>query len=67
MLATGALVFGTVVVGGLTRLTESGLSMVDWSLLGTRPPLNSQEWEAYFLKYQQFPEYQMYVHMLNFM
>lgn len=60
-LGTGALVFSTVIVGGLTRLTESGLSMVDWSLLGSRPPATQEEWQAYFEKYQQFPEYKMCV------
>jgi cytochrome c oxidase assembly protein subunit 15 len=59
MLASSTLVFGIVIVGGLTRLTESGLSMVDWSLLGSRPPQTQQEWEAYFEKYKQFPEYQL--------
>lgn len=59
MLWTSAFVFSMVVVGGLTRLTESGLSMVDWSLLGSRPPQTQQEWEAYFQKYKQFPEYQL--------
>ncbi|KAI3659057.1 hypothetical protein MP638_002076 [Amoeboaphelidium occidentale] len=54
-----ALVFSIVVVGGLTRLTESGLSMVDWSLLGSKPPLNQEEWEEYFEKYKQFPEYKL--------
>lgn len=59
LLGTSALVFGIVIVGGLTRLTESGLSMVDWSLLGSRPPSSEAEWEAYFAKYKQFPEYQL--------
>lgn len=58
MLITAGLVFSTVVVGGLTRLTESGLSMVDWSLLGRRPPANDEEWEAMFASYKEFPEYQ---------
>ena len=66
LLGTSALVFGIVIVGGLTRLTESGLSMVDWSLLGSRPPSNQQEWEAYFEKYKQFPEYQLYAFILSF-
>lgn len=58
---SAGLVFGIVVVGGVTRLTESGLSMVDWSLLHYKPPLTNQEWEDYFSKYQSSPEY----HMLN--
>nr|CAG4637738.1 EOG090X04TT [Chydorus sphaericus] len=49
--------FGAVVIGGLTRLTESGLSMVEWSAFGERPPLSREEWQKEFEKYQQFPEY----------
>ncbi len=59
LLGTSALVFGIVILGGVTRLTESGLSMVDWSLLGTRPPSTQKEWEEYFEKYKQFPEYKV--------
>nr|CAG4651762.1 EOG090X04TT [Triops cancriformis] len=51
--------FGAVVLGGVTRLTESGLSMVDWRLYGERPPLSQEDWEREFSKYQQFPEYQI--------
>ena len=49
--------FGAVVLGGVTRLTESGLSMVDWKLFGRPPPMNLEEWQAEFAKYQQSPEY----------
>nr|SVE75074.1 EOG090X04TT [Daphnia dolichocephala] len=49
--------FGAVVIGGLTRLTESGLSMVEWSAFGERPPLSKEDWEREFEKYKQFPEY----------
>ena len=45
-------------LGGVTRLTESGLSMTDWNLFGKRPPLTLAEWEKEFAQYQQFPEYQ---------
>ena len=46
-------------VGGATRLTHSGLSMVDWKpIAGILPPLNAQAWEAEFAQYNQFPEYQ---------
>ncbi|MDC3329128.1 COX15/CtaA family protein, partial [Pseudomonadales bacterium] len=46
-------------VGGATRLTHSGLSMVDWKpIAGILPPLNAQAWEAEFAQYKQFPEYQ---------
>ena len=48
-----------VVIGGITRLTNSGLSMVEWKLImGSVPPLSEKEWQATFEKYQQFPEYQ---------
>jgi len=50
--------FAQVVLGGVTRLTESGLSMVDWHLIkGMKPPRSQEEWEAYFEKYKQFPEW----------
>ena len=53
------LIFIMVVVGGITRLTHSGLSISDYKLItGTLPPLNQQEWEAAFALYQQYPEYQ---------
>lgn len=49
---------GSVVLGGVTRLTESGLSMVDWHLIkGMKPPTTQGEWEKEFEKYQKFPEY----------
>lgn len=59
-LLTGCiLIFLMVVIGGITRLTNSGLSMVDWNLfMGMIPPLNEKEWLAAFHQYQQFPEYQ---------
>lgn len=49
--------FGAVVLGGLTRLTESGLSMVDWKLLGRPPPMGDAAWVEEFAKYQQTPEF----------
>jgi heme a synthase len=53
-----AMVFVMVVLGGLTRLTESGLSMVDWKpLTGWLPPLTEAEWRAVFAQYQTSPEY----------
>jgi len=68
MLGSAGLVFGIVVLGGLTRLTESGLSIVDWSLIHFSPPKTEQEWLKYFEKYQQFPEYQLYpLTLLNFL
>ncbi|KAK4313354.1 hypothetical protein Pmani_015308 [Petrolisthes manimaculis] len=53
------MVFGAVVIGGLTRLTESGLSMTDWHLFGKRPPWSQEEWEREFAQYKSYPEFQM--------
>ena len=51
-------VFAMVVVGGITRLTHSGLSMVDWRpMMGALPPLSEGEWNTTFDLYKQFPEY----------
>lgn len=48
-----------VFIGGLTRLTDSGLSMTDWKpITGWLPPLDSNSWDAEFTKYQESPEYQ---------
>ena len=53
------LVFCMVVLGGVTRLTDSGLSMVRWEpISGILPPLNQAAWQAEFDHYRQFPEYQ---------
>lgn len=46
-----------VVVGGLTRLTHSGLSITDWSFMGSVPPLNDEMWQERFSRYQQSPEF----------
>lgn len=54
------LVFAIVVVGGLTRLTESGLSITEWNVIsGMKPPRSQQEWIEEFEKYKQFPEYKI--------
>src|SRR5438874_6209656 len=53
-----ALVFAMVVVGGVTRLTHSGLSITEWQpIVGTVPPLNDAQWQQAFGKYQTTPEY----------
>jgi cytochrome c oxidase assembly protein subunit 15 len=52
-----ALVLTMVVIGGMTRLTHSGLSMVHWSFTGSLPPLNESAWQAEFEKYQASPEF----------
>lgn len=63
LLGCSGLVVGAVVLGGVTRLTESGLSMVDWHLVREmKPPRSQAEWEAEFSKYQQFPEFKILNH-----
>ncbi|TBW28448.1 COX15/CtaA family protein [Gramella sp. KN1008] len=59
-LLTGCLlIFLMVVVGGITRLTNSGLSISNYKLIsGTIPPMNEQEWQEAFDLYKQYPEYQ---------
>ncbi len=52
------MIFAMVILGGVTRLTGSGLSMVEWDpIFGVVPPLDQQAWESVFAKYQQSPEY----------
>jgi cytochrome c oxidase assembly protein subunit 15 len=59
LLVVCALIFIMVVLGGVTRLTHSGLSMVEWQpLMGAIPPLTHADWQALFEKYQLTPEYQ---------
>ncbi|MEQ9139025.1 MAG: COX15/CtaA family protein [Thalassobaculum sp.] len=61
LLATAAMVAAMVVIGGITRLTESGLSMVEWRpLMGWIPPLTEAEWERVFALYRQTPEYRLH-------
>lgn len=58
LLVCCALIFAMVVLGGVTRLTHSGLSIVEWEpLVGTVPPLNVDQWNATFAKYKKTPEY----------
>jgi len=58
LLVCCALVFA-MVVGGITRLTHSGLSMVEWQpIVGTIPPLDQAQWQEVFEKYQRTPEYE---------
>lgn len=58
LLAVAALVFAMVVVGGITRLTESGLSIVEWSpVSGAIPPLSAADWTAAFDAYRATPQY----------
>ncbi|MBI4988218.1 MAG: COX15/CtaA family protein [Rhodocyclales bacterium] len=61
-----AMVFATLVVGGVTRLTHSGLSIVEWQpLVGTVPPLSHADWLEVFEKYKQTPEYQQVNHSMS--
>jgi heme a synthase len=54
------LIFLMVVIGGITRLTLSGLSITEWKLVvGIVPPLSTADWAAEFAKYQQIPEYRL--------
>src|SRR5256886_3248477 len=60
LLVCCALVYAMVVVGGVTRLTHSGLSIVEWQpIVGTLPPLNEAAWQETFGKYKQTPEYRL--------
>ena len=53
------MVFAMMVIGAITRLTESGLSMVEWRpLIGALPPLSTEEWQRVFDLYRETPEYQ---------
>ena len=59
LFSVAGLVFIMIVVGGITRLTESGLSMVEWRpVTGWLPPLTAEAWQLEFDKYKAFPEYQ---------
>ena len=58
LVVCAVLIASMVVIGGLTRLTGSGLSITEWDLvMGTIPPLGQAQWEEVFQKYQQSPEY----------
>jgi len=58
LLVVAALIVVMVLVGGTTRLTESGLSIVEWQpVTGTLPPLSQAQWQAEFEKYQTIPQY----------
>ena len=60
LLVCCATIFAMIILGGVTRLTGSGLSMVQWEpIMGILPPLNQSEWDETFRLYQQFPEYKL--------
>jgi cytochrome c oxidase assembly protein subunit 15 len=59
LIATAVMIFGMVVIGGITRLTESGLSITEWQpVTGALPPLSAGAWDEAFAHYRQIPEYQ---------
>ncbi len=54
------LVFFIIIIGGLTRLTDSGLSITEWELFsGLLPPLNNTSWQMYFDEYKTIPQYKL--------
>ena len=57
LFGVAAMVAGTVTIGGLTRITRSGLSMTDWTIHGSLPPITTEEWQVEFKRYQTFPEW----------
>lgn len=58
LLVVAALVLGMVIVGGATRLTDSGLSITQWKpVTGAVPPLSQADWEGEFARYRQIPQY----------
>jgi cytochrome c oxidase assembly protein subunit 15 len=60
-MASSVLVLGIIVVGGVTRLTESGLSITEWRpITGILPPLSHEEWVTEFEKYKATPEFKLY-------
>ncbi len=66
LLTLWALVGAMVVVGGVTRLTGSGLSMVEWRpLMGTLPPMSAAEWEAVFAQYRATPQFEQVNHWMG--
>src|SRR5436190_6337924 len=59
LIGVAVLIFVMVLVGGATRLTESGLSIVEWKpVTGTLPPLGEDAWHAEFDKYKTIPQFQ---------
>lgn len=66
LIMVAILVYAMVILGGVTRLTGSGLSIVEWApIMGTVPPLTEQDWHNTFEKYKQFPEYQKINHQMT--
>src|SRR5450631_3831226 len=58
LLAAAAMILLTLIIGGATRLTVSGLSIVEWNpVVGVLPPLSEGAWQGEFEKYQEIPQY----------
>lgn len=65
-MASSTLVFAIIVVGGVTRLTESGLSITEWRpITGILPPLSADDWEEEFTKYKATPEFKLLNHSIS--
>ncbi|KAK9077403.1 hypothetical protein SSX86_005740 [Deinandra increscens subsp. villosa] len=65
LFASAAWVFSMVILGGVTRLTRSGLSMTDWKFTGSLPPLSDEDWLIEFEKYKQSPEFKRVNRKMN--
>ncbi|CCM01042.1 uncharacterized protein FIBRA_03090 [Fibroporia radiculosa] len=66
LLLSSVLVFAVIVVGGVTRLTESGLSITEWRpITGVLPPLSEAEWNEEFEKYKATPEFKLLNHSIT--
>ena len=60
LFAVCAMIFGMIVLGGATRLTGSGLSIMEWApIMGALPPVSEAEWQRLFALYQQIPQYEL--------
>ncbi len=60
------LILTIIAVGGITRLTDSGLSMVDWKpIMGAIPPIGETQWQETFEQYKQFPQYKVVNHEIS--
>ena len=66
LLTSILLIFFMIIVGGLTRLTDSGLSITQWELFeGILPPLNNNQWNEYFNLYKKIPQYDLINNMMT--
>ena len=66
LLAVALVILGMITIGGLTRLTGSGLSITEWKpIMGALPPLSDAAWQDAFTKYQQIPQYRLENHGMS--